>query len=120
LSFDARDTRQEQSYRLLHVRQLDVEDELGVGRNDAARAPGAIAQLRRDNQATLAADAHPGDALVPALDDLAGAQAEGEGPWEDWNGDSEYAPKEGVSRPLFPASCQVSGEIAGGGDLLER
>src|SRR5262249_35490301 len=36
----------------------------------------AVAEFRRDDELALAADLHPGDALVPALDDLAGAEVE--------------------------------------------
>src|SRR5258706_6616362 len=55
----------------LHVKQFDLEHQRRVGRNDAAGAAGAVAQRRRDDQGTLAADFHGGDAFVPASDDLA-------------------------------------------------
>src|SRR3954447_14398493 len=53
----------------LHVEQFDLEDQSGVGRNDAARTARAIAEGRRDDQGALAADLHRGNALVPAGND---------------------------------------------------
>src|SRR5260370_28199548 len=55
---------------LLHSEQFDIEDQRGVGRNDAAGAAGAIAECGRNNQRPLAADFHVGDAFVPAGNDL--------------------------------------------------
>src|SRR5436190_22449447 len=54
----------------LHAEQFDVEHQRCVGRDDAAGAPGAVAQFRRDDQGALAADLHGGDAFVPAGDHL--------------------------------------------------
>src|SRR5580704_15771028 len=54
----------------LHIEQFDVEDQRGVGRDDAAGAARPVAELGRDDQGALAADLHAGDALVPAGDDL--------------------------------------------------
>src|SRR5581483_3655008 len=62
----------------LRAEQLDVEDQAGVGRDHAAGAADAVAQLGGDQQAALAAHAHRGHALVPAGDHLAGAEGEGE------------------------------------------
>src|SRR5205085_12462904 len=50
-----------------------------VGRDHATGARGAVAEIRRDGKAALAADLHPGDAAVPSGDDLAGAELELEG-----------------------------------------
>src|ERR1700682_2456155 len=52
----------------LHVKQLDVEHQRRVRRNGAAGAAGAVAQCRRDDQGTLAADFHGGDAFIPTGD----------------------------------------------------
>src|SRR6476620_6062297 len=54
--------------RLLHAEQFDIEHQGRVRRNDAARAAGAVAKRGRNDQGTLAADLHGGDALVPATD----------------------------------------------------
>src|SRR6266496_1083848 len=64
---------------LLHAEQLDIEHQRGVGRDRPAGAARAVAEIGRDDEGALAADFHPGDALIPALDDLPRAQAEGEG-----------------------------------------
>src|SRR6202035_5407839 len=61
---------------LYDVEQLDVEDQRGVWRNDAAGAAGAIAELGRNDQRALAADLHGRDAFVPAGDDLVQADLE--------------------------------------------
>src|SRR5437868_2614666 len=58
---------------LLDAQQLDLENEIGVGRNDVAGAAGAVTELRRDGQLALTPDLHAGHALVPALDDPARA-----------------------------------------------
>jgi len=52
----------------LHVEQLDVKHQRRVWRNGAAGAAGAVAQCGRDDQGTLAADFHGGDAFIPAGD----------------------------------------------------
>src|ERR1022692_2509921 len=62
---------------LLQVDQLDLEQQRGVRRNDAAGPAGAIAEGRRDDQRALAADLHAGDAFVPPLDHLALPEREG-------------------------------------------
>src|SRR3990172_3125890 len=61
------------------AQQLHLEDQSGAGRNDAGRPAVAIAQMRGDDEPALAAYLHGGHALVPALDDAAPAQREGEG-----------------------------------------
>src|SRR5262245_23449614 len=61
---------------LLHAEKLDVEQQRSVRRDRAASAPGAIAHLRRNDEGALAADLHAGYAFIPALDDLAFAEAE--------------------------------------------
>src|SRR5581483_10009705 len=64
---------------LRHAEEVDDEDQRLVGLDDPAGAPAAVAQLGRDDDAAPAADLHAGHALVPAADDLAGAEPEGEG-----------------------------------------
>lgn len=65
---------------------LHIKDKRRVRRDDTAGAARAIAQLRRDDETATAAGLHRWDAVaasdahVPALDDLAGANAEGERP----------------------------------------
>src|SRR3954468_16057635 len=53
----------------LDAEQLDIEDQRGVRRNEAAGAAVAIAEFCRNDQGALAADLHGGDALIPARDD---------------------------------------------------
>src|SRR5439155_26283105 len=65
--------------RLVDLQQFDVEHQRRVRRDNAAGAPGAIAELGRDHQRAFAADLHPGDALVPAFDDLLLTECEIEG-----------------------------------------
>ncbi|MCW3060610.1 MAG: hypothetical protein JWQ02_2431, partial [Capsulimonas sp.] len=48
--------------------ELDVEDEGGVGGDDAAGASGAVGEVAGDGELAFAADAHAGDAFVPAGD----------------------------------------------------
>src|SRR4051794_22653307 len=58
--------------------EVHHEDER-LTRRDRGRRPGrAVAQVGRDDQLAAAAHAHAGDALVPALDHLAGAELERE------------------------------------------
>src|SRR5690348_2503378 len=64
---------------LLDRQQLDVENQRGVGRNDTAGTALSIAELRRNDQRSLAADLHGGDALVPAGDDALHADGKLEG-----------------------------------------
>src|SRR3954451_5280589 len=59
-----------------HADEVHDEHERLVGPDDAARAALAVGELRRDRDPPPAADAHPGDAVVPALDDLALAETE--------------------------------------------
>src|SRR5438067_10584822 len=59
---------------LLHLDERAVEHQIGVGRNGAAGAALAVAELGRDVQLAAAADLHALDALVPALDDHADAE----------------------------------------------
>merc|ERR1740123_1111594 len=55
---------------------LDVEDQGGVGRDVWRSSSRAVAKLGRDDELPLAADLHPQDSEVPALDDLPGPQLE--------------------------------------------
>jgi aspartate racemase len=63
---------------LADAEQVDDEDQRLVGPDGAPGAARAVAELRRDRQPAAAADLHAGDALVPAGDDHALAEAEGE------------------------------------------
>ena len=65
------------SSSLLDLEELDVEDKLRVGRN-AGESLLAVCERRRDGDATLTTDSHAGDTNVPALDDLATSELEGE------------------------------------------
>jgi hypothetical protein len=58
--------------------QLRLEDEHAVGR-DGAHGAGAVRPVGLDGELALLARAHVQQALVPALDDLALADGEGEG-----------------------------------------
>src|SRR4051794_17104271 len=62
----------------MRVEQLDLEQQRGARWDDARGAVRAVAERRRDDQAALAADLHPLHALVPAANDLAGAEPEAE------------------------------------------
>src|ERR1700759_1871243 len=62
----------------LHFEQLDLEQERGVRRNDAARAARAVAELWRDQQRTRAANFHAGDAFIPTFEDTTRADGERE------------------------------------------
>src|SRR4029077_215324 len=63
---------------LLDLLEVDDEDERLVRGDVGRRALGPVAEVGRDRQLAAPADAHAGDALVPALDDLALAQWERE------------------------------------------
>jgi hypothetical protein len=59
--------------------ELDVEDQASIGGNSRRIAALTIGQVRRDLQATLLADTHAQETLIPALDDCARSESEGEG-----------------------------------------
>ena len=59
----------------LDLKHLDIEHQLRV-RRYLALAPGPVGQVRRDGDASLAADRHADHANVPASDHLAGAELE--------------------------------------------
>src|SRR5436305_124738 len=63
---------------LLHPQQLHLEDQRRVGRDHAAGAAAAVAEVGGDDEPALAADLHADQPLVPPLDGVAGAEAEGE------------------------------------------
>src|SRR4051812_32608252 len=65
-------------HRSTQAEKVDHEHESFVRADDPARAALAVGQSRGDHDAPAAADAHAGHAVVPALDDLALAEAEGE------------------------------------------
>lgn len=60
----------------LDADQLRLEDEGGVGGDDATGAAGTVAELGGDGELALLANLHAEEALVPALDDLAGTDGE--------------------------------------------
>ena len=64
---------------LLDFKHLEIKDELRVGRNIRRRSLFAVAQVSWDGDTTLATDCHAGYAYVPAFDDGAVADGEGEG-----------------------------------------
>lgn len=63
--------------RSLDLEKLNVEDQLAVGW-DAGDALAAVGEVGRNRQTTLAADGHASNADIPALDNLALTQLEGE------------------------------------------
>src|SRR3982750_796181 len=63
---------------LPHSQQLEFVDEHGARRHHAADPLLAEPELGRDGQLALAAHLHPDEPLVPPLDGIAGAEAEGE------------------------------------------
>src|SRR5687768_7747092 len=67
------------SGRSADAEQIDDEDQGLAALDDAAGAALAVAEVRRDGDLAAAAELHAGHALVPARDDLTGAQAEPEG-----------------------------------------
>ena len=60
------------------VDEVDDEDQRLAGCDGAASAAVAVGEVRRDDELASAADLHAGDALVPAGDDLADAESEGQ------------------------------------------
>ncbi len=59
--------------------QLDVEDQVCVGGNNAASAPSTVAFVGRDDQLGPFAEGKLGNALVPTLNDLSNANSGLEG-----------------------------------------
>src|SRR5262245_26146905 len=64
--------------RSADLRQIDVEDERLVGPDRRRRPLRAVGEFGRDRQPASLTDLHPGDALVPALDDLPTPEGERE------------------------------------------
>lgn len=62
---------------LLDLEQLNVESQLAVGR-DAGHATRAVSEMGRDGQSSLATNGHTDNTDVPALDNLALTDLEGE------------------------------------------
>lgn len=65
-------------FALVDLDNLDVEDEGGATGNVRGSATGAVGVVSGDGDAALGANGHAGDTDVPALDDLAAAELEGE------------------------------------------
>src|SRR2546427_2688409 len=65
--------------RLFDGEELDVEDEGGVGRDDAAGAARSVTELGRNAQLALAPDFHSRYAFIPAFDHLARAELKHKG-----------------------------------------
>ena len=63
---------------LVDPEKLDIKDQLRVRGDDARRAPCAVTEISRDDQAALATDLHPCHTEVPPLDNIALAQAKDE------------------------------------------
>src|SRR5258706_4917977 len=61
---------------LFGIKEFHVEQQRRVRRDRAAGAAGAVSELRRDDERPLAADLHAREALIPALNHLAGAELE--------------------------------------------
>src|SRR4051812_10375589 len=60
------------------VQQLDVKNK-GGPRRDVRRSTGsAVSQICRNNELPVTTDFHPGNALIPAGDDLPGPQSKAE------------------------------------------
>ena len=64
---------------LANVEELDIEEQGGVGRDDAAGAARAVTEFGGNTQLAFAADLHSRDALFPALDHMAGPDLKHEG-----------------------------------------
>src|SRR5262245_5112980 len=71
-------TRNKVSRWSFHSQKFDDEGQLRIRRDRAGVAALAVGEVGGDDELALAADLHAGDALVPALDDLPGAELEGE------------------------------------------
>lgn len=64
---------------LSRLQQLHIKDEGGIGR-DGGRSPRlAVRQMRGDDQVALPADLHAVNTDIPATNDLAATEGEGEG-----------------------------------------
>src|SRR5262245_34814650 len=59
---------------LANLQEFHFEEQRRIGRDHAAGAARAVAELGRDGELALAADLHACDALVPALDHVALAE----------------------------------------------
>src|SRR6185369_16543468 len=63
---------------LLHAEQFDFKTQRRIRGDNARYGPGAVSELRWNDQFALAANFHSGNTFVPALDDLSGTQSETE------------------------------------------
>jgi len=64
--------------RLVDLHELSLEDQGRVGGDNTANSTVAVGKVRGDGELALLANLHAQKALVPALDDLAIANGEGE------------------------------------------
>lgn len=62
----------------MDLHKLRVKDESSIGRNDSTSAAVAVAKRRRNGQLAPLTDLHSQKTLVPALDDLALTNDEGQ------------------------------------------
>jgi hypothetical protein len=62
----------------LDTRKLDLEDQCSIGRDSRWRAIGAVRQMRRYHQHSSTALLHANQTLIPAFDDLTGADSDTE------------------------------------------
>lgn len=60
----------------LDTDELGLEDEGGVGGDDATDSAVAVGEVRGDSELALLANLHAEETLIPALDDLALANGE--------------------------------------------
>src|SRR5687768_820861 len=97
--------------RSRNSKQLDLEVQGRVGRDDVSCPSRAVAQLRRNDELALAPHFHACYALVPAFDDLPGTELERKG----------SAPHAGVERPaVFEGSGVVDGHVFSGDRFVAR
>ncbi len=62
--------------RLLYPKQLHIEDQRRVRRDDTASASRPVPQIGRDDEAALSADPHAHHSLIPSFDYLSAAESE--------------------------------------------
>lgn len=65
-------------FKVALIDQLDVEDQVCFLRNGAGTATHTVGKLPRDEEASLTADSHAGEALIEAGDQLPESLRKGE------------------------------------------